>query len=425
MTGGPWIRAVETLRVADLPNLAFVVLHTDTGDIGLGETYYGAGAVEAVVHDTLAPMLLGRLVPSTAAEIRSILDERALYVGRTGSGAEVRARAAADIALWDLLARVRGVPLACALGDPVRAALPVYNTCAGPRYMRGVSGQRVSNWGLPTGDAPLPTDDLWAFMHQADRLAEDLLAHGITAMKIWPFDPHAENSAGRSISAAQIAAAVEPLRKIRTAVGDQMQIMVELHGLWEPEPAAQILAALEPYDVTWAEDPLASDRIDELAELRAGSPVRIAAGETAGDGPAAAALVRRSAVDVLISDLGWCGGLSIALDHADLAAAAGIEFALHDCGGPVVLAASVQLAVGLPHVAIQETTRSYYADWYPDLVTGLPRLESGLVHAGQGPGHGVALRDALRSRPGVTSRVTRHRSALRADGVPRAAKSNR
>src|SRR5437660_347596 len=112
------IRAVETLRPADLPNLILVQLHTDGGPTGLGETYYGAGAVEAVIHETLAPALLGRPVPDSGDAIRDLLDERPSYVGRTGSGAEVRARSAIDIALWDLLARTRERPLARLLGEP-------------------------------------------------------------------------------------------------------------------------------------------------------------------------------------------------------------------------------------------------------------------------------------------------------------------
>jgi L-alanine-DL-glutamate epimerase-like enolase superfamily enzyme len=399
------IRAVETLRLAELPNLAFVVLHADAGQVGLGETYYGAGAVEAVVHETLAPALLGRPVPTTPAEVRAAVDPRAFYVGTTGSGAEVRARSAVDIALWDLMARTHGVPLTRVLGERLRDALPIYNTCAGPRYMRDTTGQRLSNWGLPEGGAPAATDDLWAFMHHADRLAEDLLRQGVGAMKIWPFDPAAEATGGQSLPSAQLAAAVEPLRKIRAAVGDRMRIMIELHGLWEPGPAARILDALAPFDVAWAEDPLAPHRVEELARLRSGSPVRIAAGETAGAGAGAGELVRRGAVDVLIADLGWCGGITGALAQAQLAAAAGVEFALHDCGGPVVLAASVQLAAVLPHVTIQETTRSYYADWYPQVVTGLPRIGRGQVHVGDGPGHGLALAERLHTRPDVTRRV--------------------
>ena len=404
------IVGVETLRLAELPNLAFVLLHTDGGLVGVGETYYGASAVELVIHETLAPMILQLQPPTTAAEIGSAIDVRTFCVGTSGSGVEVRARSAVDIALWDLLGRIRGMPLSGLVGIPHRGDLPVYNTCAGSRYMRNTTGQRSTNWGLPRDGLRQPYDDLWAFMHQADRLSEDLLAHGVSAMKIWPFDPHAEASNGRSISVEQLRTALDPLHKIRAAVGDHMQIMIEMHGLWDPAPAAQILGELERFDVTWAEDPIAPQRVEEMAALRAASGVPIAAGETVGTADAAAALVQRHAVDVLITDLGWGGGVSGALVQADIAADAGIEFALHDCGGPVVLATSVHVATCLPHVTIQETTRSYYADWYPQLVTGLPRLEGGRIYAGEQAGHGVQLRPELWSRPDAITRLTGRRA---------------
>jgi L-alanine-DL-glutamate epimerase-like enolase superfamily enzyme len=407
------IVGVETLRLATLPNLVFVVLHTDSGVTGLGETYYGAAAVEVVVHETLAPMLLASPMPRSAAEIGAAIDAGAFYVGTTGSGVEVRARSAIDIALWDLASRARGVSLATLAGDPQRGDLPVYNTCAGPHYMRDPTGQRSLNWGLPSDGQRHRYDDLWSFLNQADRLADDLLADGISAMKIWPFDSPAEATRGESISASAMAAALAPVRRIREAVGDRMQILIEMHGLWQPRPAAQILGELEHYDVMWAEDPIPPHRIEELAALRAGCRIPIAAGETVGTTDGAAALVRGHAVDVLITDLGWCGGVSGALAQASLAATAGIGFALHDCSGPVVLATSVHLATCLPHMAIQETTRSYYADWYPALVTGLPRLENGRIFARQDLGHGLTLRPDLRARPDLSHRLTGHRGNAR------------
>jgi len=276
------IVGVETLRLATLPNLVFVVLHTDSGVTGLGETYYGAAAVEVVVHETLAPMLLASPMPKSAAEIGAAIDADAFYVGTTGSGVEVRARSAIDIALWDLASRARGVSLATLAGDPQRGDLPVYNTCAGPHYMRDTTGQRSLNWGLPSDGQRHRYDDLWSFLNQADRLADDLLADGISAMKIWPFDSPAEATRGESISASAMAAALAPVRRIRDAVGDRMQILIEMHGLWQPRPAAQILGELEHYDVMWAEDPIPPHRIEELAALRAGCRIPIAAGETVG-----------------------------------------------------------------------------------------------------------------------------------------------
>src|SRR6266446_4364554 len=118
------ITSIETLRTEEFANVLWVRVHTDSGVTGLGETFYGAGAVEAHIHDKLR----------------------------------------------------------------------VYNTCAGYRYVRSTNIKPVSNWNL--GKAEGPYEDLDAFMNRADILAESLLESGITAMKIWPFDPAAQENQG-------------------------------------------------------------------------------------------------------------------------------------------------------------------------------------------------------------------------------------
>ncbi len=85
-------------------------------------------------------------------------------------------------------------------------------------------------------------------MTRADAVAESLLESGITAMKIWPFDPAAIENDGMSISPRQLKAALEPFEKIRRAVGDRMEIMVEFHCLWNLPMAKKLAKWLEPYN---------------------------------------------------------------------------------------------------------------------------------------------------------------------------------
>src|SRR5436305_13587343 len=106
------------------------------------------------------------------------------------------------------------------LGGLCRDKQRIYNTCAGTRYVRSTNIRPVSNWSLETKS---PYEDLDAFMNCADELAESLLASGISAMKIWPFDPAAQENEGLFITAAQMKAAVAPFEKLRKAVGDRME----------------------------------------------------------------------------------------------------------------------------------------------------------------------------------------------------------
>ncbi len=215
------ITALETLRTEEFSNVLWVRVHTDSGTIGLGETFYGAGAVEAHIHETLADRLIGRNPMHIEALNKEMVS---LPMAQSSTGAEYRAASAVDIALWDIFGKVCGQPVHQMLGGLCRDKLRIYNTCAGYRYVRSKNIHPVSNWNLGQGEGPF--EDLDAFMNRADALAESLLESGIDAMKIWPFDPAAQENGGLCISAAQMRKAVEPFEKIRKAVGDRMDIMV-------------------------------------------------------------------------------------------------------------------------------------------------------------------------------------------------------
>src|SRR3954447_6612958 len=197
------ITKIETLRTEEFGNVLWVRVHTDAGVVGLGETFYGAGAVEAHLHDTLAGRLLGRNPLNIEALHREMTN---LPMAQSSTGAESRATSAVDIALWDLFGKVCGQPVHQMLGGLCREKQRIYNTCAGTRYVRSANIKPVSNWNLGTSDGPY--EDLDGFMNHADALAESLLESGITAMKIWPFDPAAQENNGLFISATQMKKAV-------------------------------------------------------------------------------------------------------------------------------------------------------------------------------------------------------------------------
>ena len=182
------ITAVETIRLTEFANLLWVRIHTDEGLVGLGETYLGAAAVEAYVHDWIAPKVLGQDPLQIEARNRDVTG----YLGWRSAGVETRGNSALDIALWDLFGKACGQPVWQMLGGRSRDRIRIYNTCAGYKYIRDARAQAVANWG--TGAAEGPYEDLDAFLHRADELAVSLLEQGITGMKIWPFDPAAERT---------------------------------------------------------------------------------------------------------------------------------------------------------------------------------------------------------------------------------------
>lgn len=402
--------AIETIRLEAYPNLLWVRLITDDGLVGFGETYFGAGAVEAHIHETLAARLLGRDPLQIEALNRDLL---ALPLAQASTGAETRAVSAIDLALWDIFGKLCGQPVHQLLGGLCHESLRIYNTCAGTHYTRGSDLRPVANWALganrkedagEAAGAVLGADDLDAFMTRADRLAEDLLASGITAMKIWPFDPSARESGGHAISAAQLKRALEPFEKIRKAVGDRMEIMVEFHSLWTLPAAKHIARAVEPYAPTWYEDPIRMTSPQALADYARATPVWVCASETLGSRFPYKDLLERDAVDVVMVDLVWTGGLTEGRKIAALADTWHRPFAPHDCTGPLAFVAAVHAAFSQPNSLIVESVRAFYTGWYRELVTALPRIEQGRVYPMEGPGLGAELAPQVFERPDLTVR---------------------
>src|SRR4029077_20137338 len=101
-----------------------------------------------------------------------------------------------------------------------------------------------------------------------------------TGMKIWPFDPYAEASLGHDIRAADLDRALEPFRKIRAAVGPGIDIMVELHALWDVAAACRIVRALDDFEHAWIEDPVRVSSPAALAEVQHATSSPLAVGET-------------------------------------------------------------------------------------------------------------------------------------------------
>lgn len=398
------IAAVETLRMRSRPTALIVCLHTQEGLTGIGETFYGARSAEAYIHEIAAPRLFA--VGSTSPE--RVAQALSMYVGYQGAGAETRGNSAIDMALWDLLGKETGRPLYALLGGPVRDSVPAYNTCAGGGYMRGAAGQQVSNWGVGEGG---PYEDLDAFLHRPAELAKNIRDSGLAGMKVWPFDTAAEHTGGLQLTDSELAFGVGVVDQIREAVGSDLQVMVELHGLWTPACARRIARALEPYDLTWIEDPVRPDDPDGVRSVAQASAIPIAAGETLAGRRAFRPLLDGGAISVAIIDIGWTGGITEARKIAALADMHGVPATAHDCTGPIGLAAGVHLAVSQPNCHIQEIVRAFYYGWYNEIVTSLPPLRDGNIHPTDGPGLGVDLAPGLRDRPDTERRVTSSEAA--------------
>ena len=391
------ITAVETIRNRLWSNFLWVRVELADGRVGLGETFRHPVPIAAYVHDVIAPWLFGRDAGAVAAIAHGLRTEGGLrFLGTPTRSVEIRANSAIDIALWDLKAQAAGMPLHRLLGGPVRDRIPIYNTCAGAGY----------NWTAGTARARMAgkgDDDLDLQRNDPGRLARSLRDEGIRAMKVWPFDAHADANGGHSIASSSLSEGLSRIEAIRDAVGGEMEILLEYHGLWRQAPAQRILRAAEAFNPFWHEDPIPMEEIGQLAELRRMTGAPIAGSESHGTSIWVREALAANALDYVHFDLAWTGGISEAVRTAHLAAAHDRLIAPHDCTGPVTWIANLHLALAFSNALWLESVRAYYKGIYRDFVTTLPRIEDGCAHPMEGAGLGTSLSEGLLSHPDTVS----------------------
>jgi galactonate dehydratase len=340
----------------------WVRIHTDSGLIGLGETYPSAASEKPIILNDLAPILLGR----DATEIEALWHDMLLRVHPRGwAGAEMRAISAIDMALWDLLGKVTGQPLYVLLGGKCRETVPIYNTCY---------------------------DDAYDFNEKPAELAKDLYAAGITAMKIWPFDSVGIKNRGQHISRDEMDQCMGPVRKIREALGDRMEIAMEFHGLWNLPCAIKIARELEPYHVMWLEEILGQDNLMAYKTLSEHTSQPLCVSERLYTRWGYRELIESRAASIIMLDVGWTGGLTEAKKIANWAETYYLPIAPHDCGGPVSHHAVWHLSVATPNLMIMETVRRHYESLYGKIATQAGAVSGGKLGLPEGPGLGVELR---------------------------------
>jgi D-galactarolactone cycloisomerase len=267
---------------------------------GWGETQEDvATAWDALLRDGLADAVLGADPddPALPDRLPSPADRDA-----------ARARSALDLALWDLRARVAGVPLVELLGGARRDAVPAY----------------ASAPFQALGDDPY---------RDLDRDAAALRAEGFRAMKL---------RAGVAPEADVAAVA-----RMRAATGGA-ELMIDVNGGYDRERAAALVDAAADSGLRWIEEPVESDDVEGMAMLRRRSAVPIAGGETLWRRKDAERLLRAGGVDVIQPDLYLCGGITGMRELAALAAEHGVPLVPHAFGSGVNLRASLHVAASLP-----------------------------------------------------------------------------
>jgi L-alanine-DL-glutamate epimerase-like enolase superfamily enzyme len=364
---------VDTERDIELTTLR---IHTDDGPVGLGETFPQAGMETAALHGPIADHVLGE----DPRDLQGLRDDLQTYFNYYGhAGAELRALSALDIACWDCKGRAAGVPVYELLGGAAREEIPTYNTSYEQSY---------------------------DFMTEPVALAESLLEAGITSMKIWPFDEFAARTRGQRITDRDLEAGLEPLRRIRDAVGQEMDVAIEFHGLWGLTPAKKLVRAVGEYDPLWVEDVIRKGDIEAYARLSEATETPLCVSERLMGRYEFRQAMRTGAIDVVMPDLCWTGGLSEGRAIADMAEAEHLPVAPHNSGGPVLHAVNAHLSATIPNLYMMETIRDRYDGWHRNLVEGHCSVTDGTLSIPEGPGLGIEYDESLLDHPDTSVQRT-------------------
>ena len=365
------ITSIETIRVDERPQIIWVNIHTDQGFIGLGETYYAPTVVESAIHDHFGPLLIGRDPRNIELHWDSMfrLSDHAGF-----GGAEMRAISAIDMALWDIKGQHAGVPVYDLLGGAVRNRIRVYAT-------------------------GMPYDGVVDHVNK-------LLDKGISAMKGGPTIALALASDGQFLSPKDLDIALTPIKEIREAVGNKMQIANDAHGKWTLPVAIRIAQAMEPYEIMWQEDLMPLLNPHALRELQNSTNTPICISERLLSRWQLREFIQNGSARIVMPDLIWTGGISEVHKIAILASAHQVPFAPHDATGPVNIFACAQICISSVNAMIQEFVPAYHEGWYGDFVDPNLDIVDGFLHAPQNPGIGTRLKPEVKNRKDVHIKIS-------------------
>ncbi len=348
----------------------WVRLHTNTGIVGVGETYPFTEGQIGVLKDLEQRSWMGKILGRDPRDIESTWHDVFEQIAFNGwGGSDMRILTAINIAQWDILGQALGVPVYRLLGGKAQPRLRVYNTY-------------TDYWTI--NNMKMETD--------AERIVRFLLDRGIKAIKIYPYEKIAAKTGGTYISAADLDSALDWIKRIRDTAGNEMEIALDLSSQWNLPCALRIAHSLEPYRIIWLEDVLLQDNMQSYAVLARETSIPICISERLATRYQFREMLEAKAVDIVMYDLTWCGGISEAKKISDMADTYYIPTAPHTCGGPILWFSTIHTATALTNFFIMESCYHFYNYQYPYFIKNVPVPKDGFVTVPEAPGLGIEFR---------------------------------
>ncbi|MEN6403717.1 MAG: mandelate racemase/muconate lactonizing enzyme family protein [Armatimonadia bacterium] len=351
--------------------MVFIEVYTDEGVVGVGEAlaFQATGVLDSV------------------AQIGEWLrDENPLQIERLWErcfrrGAAMAALSGIEIALWDIVGQVAGLPIYQLLGGQCHDRVRVY----ADGFFRGAD----------------PTPEAYGAK------AEEAVAKGFTALKldIDDFLYLGERPAlirchgadlGRHITNAEIRQVEASVATIRERLGPDVDLALDCHWAFDVPSGLRLGRALEPHNLMWIEDPTPSASAPALAKLASELPMPLCLGDALATRFEFREILERQAASIIMPDVASSGGILETKKIAALADTYYVPMAPHDMVGPIATAATLQLCFSIPNLLVVEHQMTDVA-WRHELTDQPLLVKDGYFDLPTRPGLGMALNhDAVR-----------------------------
>ena len=342
------------------PRWLFLKIETDEGLFGWGEPVVeGRAHTVATAVDELSDYLIGK------DPLQIEKHWQAMYRGAFYRGGPVlmSAIAGVDQALWDIKGKYHDAPVHQLLGGQVRDRIKVYAWVGGDR----------------------PSDIVAS--------AEKAISDGFSATKM---NLTEELQVVDHLS--KIDDAVERIASLRSAVGNKLGIAVDFHGRVHAPMAKVLIKAIEPYNPLFIEEPVLSEQLETMAQLRRNTHIPIATGERLYSRFDYKNLFTLGAADIIQPDLSHAGGITECKKIATMAESWDLALAPHCPLGPIALAACLQIDAVSQNAFIQEQSQGIHYNQSNDLTDYLSdpsvlHFSDGYVDIPHGPGLGIDINE--------------------------------
>lgn len=371
-------------------NYVLVKVETDEGLYGWGDATLNGRelAVAAALEQHIAPLLLGR-DPDRVEDIWQYLFRGPYW---RGGPVQMTALAGIDLALWDIKGKRAGLPLYSLLGGKTREGALAYTHCGGRDFgevEEQVRAAMARGFRVIRAQVRIPGNVGTYGVGGAQEAAQATWTAADPSVALEATDGGPLPETERWEPAAYLRTVPRLFEHLRSTLGEEVELLHDVHERLNPVQAARLAKELEPYHLFFLEDPLRPEHKESFRLIRQHSTTPIAMGELFHTRWDALPLIQEQLIDFIRCDLGHIGGITEARKIAALAETYNIQTAWHGPGdiAPITHAANVHLDISTPNFGVQEMV--FFSEQVRSVIAGGPEYCDGALWVSDAPGLGT------------------------------------